>query len=146
MKINKIVASILALIISIIGFNAPALAAVTCPADSVNGTADSYAECNLPAVSGDDTLMNRLTIIINVITAVLGFVAVVVIILGGVSFMTSAGDPGKVTKAKSTILYGVVGLVVVLLAFAIVNFILSSMFGIGGAASPTAVTVTPTTT
>lgn len=68
--------------------------------------------------------------IINVVIGVIGFVAVVVIILGGVSYMTSAGDPGKVTKAKNTILYGVVGLIVALLAFAIVNFILNQMFGI----------------
>ena len=46
----------------------------------------------------------------------------------GISFATSQGDSGKVAKARNTILYGVVGLVVALLAFAIVNFVLSSVF------------------
>ena len=66
------------------------------------------------------------TIIYGVIT-VLGLVAVVVIIVGGVSYMTSTGDPGKIKKAKDTILYGVIGLVVCVLSFAIVNFVLNSI-------------------
>jgi multisubunit Na+/H+ antiporter MnhB subunit len=52
---------------------------------------------------------------------------VVVIILGGVQYTTSSGDPAKVKKAKDTILYGIIGLVVALLAYAIVNFVLSSL-------------------
>ena len=43
--------------------------------------------------------------------------------------MTSAGDPGKVKKAKDTILYGVIGLVVCVLAFAIVNFVIANIIG-----------------
>lgn len=50
------------------------------------------------------------------------------IIIGGFNFMTSAGDPGKVKKGKDTILYGIIGLVVALLAFAIVNFVLNGIF------------------
>ena len=50
------------------------------------------------------------------------------IVMGGISFATSQGDTAKVAKARNTILYGVVGLVVALLAFAIVNFVLNSIF------------------
>ena len=74
-------------------------------------------------------LMTTLQIIINVALGVIGFVAVVMIIMGGVQYTTSSGDTAKVTKAKNTILYGVIGLVIALLAFAIVNFILSNVFG-----------------
>ncbi len=62
--------------------------------------------------------------IINGIIGVLGIVAVVVIIVGGVSYMTSAGDSSKVKKAKDTILYGVIGLIIVMLSFAIVNWVI----------------------
>lgn len=62
--------------------------------------------------------------IINAIIGVLGIVAVVVIIYGGVQYMTSSGDSGKVKKAKDTILYGVIGLVICALAFAITNFVI----------------------
>jgi len=107
----------------------PVMAATgTCPPGSVKEGQTynkSIAECN---IKEDKSLMPTVNTIINVILGVLGLVAVVVIILGGVQYTTSAGDPGKVKKAKDTILYGIVGLVIALLAFAIINFILSSVF------------------
>lgn len=67
--------------------------------------------------------------IINAVVGVLALVCVIVIIIGGVNYMTSSGDAGKVKKAKDTILYGVIGLVVCVLAFAIVNFVISNIIG-----------------
>lgn len=78
-----------------------------------------------------NNLTNTLNTIINVIIGIVGFVAVAMIILGGISFITSQGDSAKVTKARNTILYGVVGLIVAILAFAIVNFVLGSVFNAG---------------
>lgn len=79
--------------------------------------------------SGQGTdLMDTLQQIINVALGLIGFVAVVMIILGGFQYITSSGDAAKVTKAKNTILYGIVGLVIALLAFAIVNFVLTNVF------------------
>lgn len=69
-----------------------------------------------------------ITKIINVALGIIGTIAVVMIILGGYQYTTSAGDSAKVTKAKNTILYGIIGLVVALLAFAIVNFVLVKLF------------------
>ena len=66
--------------------------------------------------------------ILNWIFGIIGIVAVVMVILGGFNLMTSSGDPGKVKKGKDTILYGIIGLVVDLLAFAIVNFVLNGIF------------------
>lgn len=93
------------------------------------GKIASLAQCNLDADAlKEKPLMERLSIIINVILSVLGIVAVIVIILGGFTYITSNGDAAKVTKGKNIILYGVIGLVVALLAFAIVNFVLGSVF------------------
>ena len=93
-----------------------------------NATLMSVAQCNM---NGDDIkgsdLMETVQTIITVVLGVLGIVAVVVIILGGVQYVTSSGDPGKVKKAKDTIMYGIIGLLVALLAYAIVNFVLSSV-------------------
>lgn len=72
-------------------------------------------------------LKDSVTSILNAVIGVLGIVAVIVIIIGGVTYMTSSGDAGKVKKAKDTILYGVIGLVVVALAFAIVNFVITNI-------------------
>ena len=75
----------------------------------------------------DNDLMGSVKGIINGVIGVLGVVCVVVMIIGGVNYMTSSGDTGKVKKAKDTILYGLIGLVVCVLAFAIVNFIISDI-------------------
>ena len=60
--------------------------------------------------------------ILNAIIGISGIIAAVFLIVGGVSFMTSAGDAGKITKAKQTIMYALIGLAICALAFAIVNF------------------------
>ena len=72
--------------------------------------------------------MGTVNIIINVVLGVLGLLAVVVIIYGGFMYTTSAGDSSKVKKAKDTIMYGIIGLVIALMAYSIVNFILSNVF------------------
>ncbi len=76
-----------------------------------------------------DTFSSSFQGILNAVIGVLALVAVVVMIVGGVSYMTSSGDAGKVKKAKDTILYGLIGLVVCVLAFAIVNFVISQIIG-----------------
>lgn len=81
--------------------------------------------------STDSNLTGNITNILNAIIGVLGIVAVVVIIIGGVGYMTSSGDAGKVKKAKDTILYGIIGLIVVALSFAIVNFVIGNIIGNG---------------
>lgn len=81
---------------------------------------------------GGDDLNVAIINIINAVIGVLGLVCVVVIIIGGVGYMTSSGDAGKVKKAKDTILYGIIGLVICILAFAIVNFVISNILK-GGA-------------
>ena len=65
------------------------------------------------------------TNIVNTIIFLIGSVAVIMIIVGGLKYVTSAGDSSAVSGAKNTILYAVVGLVVAAMAYAIVNFVLS---------------------
>ena len=77
-----------------------------------------------PVGDGNSDLMSSITGILNGIIAALGIVAVIVIIIGGIGYMTSTGDPGKIKKAKDTILYGLIGLIVVALALVIVNFVI----------------------
>ena len=76
---------------------------------------------------GADLVTTTIPNIINIIIGVLAIVAVVVMIIGGITYMTSSGDAGKVKKAKDTILYGVIGLVVCALAYAIVNWVIGGL-------------------
>jgi len=77
--------------------------------------------------ANNNDLQGNVIAILNAVIGVLSFVCVVVIIIGGVTYMTSSGDTSKVKKAKDTILYGIIGLVVCVLAFAIVNFVISNI-------------------
>ncbi len=85
----------------------------------------------LTDVADDNTLETDVKTILSAIIGVLGFVCVVVMIIGGVNYMTSSGDSGKVKKAKDTILYGLIGLIVCVLAFAIVQFVIGTILGGG---------------
>lgn len=68
----------------------------------------------------------RVQVIINTILMVLGIVAVIVIIIGGFRYVTSQGDENGVKQGKNSIIYAVVGLVIAMLAFVIVNFFVFS--------------------
>ncbi len=57
----------------------------------------------------------------------IGIVAVVLIVYAGVQYVTSEGDPGKTQTAQRTITYAIIGLIVVLMAAVITNFIIGSM-------------------
>ena len=74
-------------------------------------------------------LIASITTILNAIIGVLGIVCVIVMIIGGINYMTSAGDTEKVKKGRNTILYGLIGLVICVLAFAIVNFVIANILG-----------------
>ena len=64
---------------------------------------------------------------INWVIGVAGIVCVIYIVVGGVGYMTSAGDVGKLQRAKNTILYAIIGLIIVALSFAITNFVISRL-------------------
>lgn len=63
----------------------------------------------------------------NTILYIVGIVAVIMLIIGGIKYVISGGDSKKVTDAKNTVLYAIIGLVVAFLAFAIVNFVISAL-------------------
>ena len=77
--------------------------------------------------SGGEDLVESITTILNAIIGVLGLVCVIVIIMGGITYMTSSGETEKVKKGRNTILYGLIGLVICVLAFAIVNFVIGNI-------------------
>lgn len=95
------------------------------------GGATGQAKTGVDNVNpGAETDLNKMiSTILNVVFGVVGIVAVIMIIIGGISYTTSQGDSQKTQKAKNTIMYGLIGLVVVLLAFAIVNFVLNGLMG-----------------
>ena len=68
--------------------------------------------------------------IVNGILYFVGILSVIMLIWGGILYTTSSGDSNKVTTAKNTIMYAVIGLVVAIFAYAIVNFVLTTSRGV----------------
>ena len=66
--------------------------------------------------------------LINVVLTLLGIVAVIIVLLGGFKWMTAAGNEDKVAEAKKLLGAGVIGLVIILAAWGISRFVLSSLF------------------
>lgn len=69
------------------------------------------------------------TTVINVLLFIIGAISVIMLIIGGIRYTTSAGNSNAVTGAKNTIMYAIIGLVVAFLAFAIVNWVLAALNG-----------------
>lgn len=81
------------------------------------------------AAAGCEQTIKEVPTVVNTIvgsvTGIVGLLAVVFIIVGAIQYITSSGDAAKVNKAKNTILYSVIGLVLALLSYAIANFVIS---------------------
>ena len=124
-KLSKIIAAIFIGILSL-GIISPTYATSICENDNVS---DEVRAANGCSGTGADVaeLPDVVVNILNGIIAASGLIAVVFVIIGGVQYMTSAGDPGKTKKAKDTILYAVIGLIICVLAFAIVNFVIKNI-------------------
>ena len=67
------------------------------------------------------------TTIVNVLLFIIGAVSVVMLIYGGIRYTTSGGNANNVTAAKNTIMYAIIGLVIAIFAFAIVNFVVGEL-------------------
>lgn len=82
---------------------------------------------NVNDVGGNRTAEDVFRGVFNGVLGVIGMICVIVIIIGGIQYMTSTGDPGKVKKGKDTIMYGIIGLVIVAFSAVIVNFVISTI-------------------
>jgi len=74
--------------------------------------------------SKNDNATSLIGTLINVLLFITGALSVVMLIVGGIFYVISSGDAGKVAKAKNTVMYSIVGLVISLVALAIVNWVL----------------------
>jgi hypothetical protein len=92
--------------------------------DALNKT-----DCEADTTKGAENVNKMITTIINIFSVLVGIVSVIMIIWGGFKYVTSGGDSGNVTSAKNTIIYAVIGLVVVALAQFIVQFVLEKVTG-----------------
>jgi hypothetical protein len=86
-------------------------------------------DSNCSTQDGTQNVNKVIKDVINFFSAIVGIVSVIMIIYGGFKYVTSGGDSGNVTGAKNTIIYAVIGLVIVAMAQFIVQFVLDKAIG-----------------
>ena len=88
---------------------------------------DAGAIKSNPDVCNDSGVEVVIQFIINGVIFAISVIAIVMIVLGAIAYAASKGDPAKVKRGRDTMLYGIIGLIVALLAFMIVNFALTAL-------------------
>jgi hypothetical protein len=91
--------------------------------DLVNGLAQvSPPDISpLPQTTADSI---RIRTVLTIVFTTLGAISVLMIVIGGIKYSGSQGDPQGISKAKGTIIYAIVGLIVAIMAVSIVDFVL----------------------
>ncbi len=90
--------------------------------------------CGIDSASASGKLTGIIKTIINIVSVIVGVVAVIMIVFGGLKYITSGGDSSNVSSAKNTIIYAIIGLVIVALAQFIVRFVLDKSINAGNGA------------
>jgi len=122
---NKAVGLAMALFVltPVFAFSLPALAAP----DVWNGSGVNGADFAAKTTLGNVDLRTTVANTIRVIIGFLGIIAVVIILIGGFKWMTAGGNEDKVGEAKKLLVAGLIGLVIILMAYAIAAFVLSQL-------------------
>ena len=134
--IQKIKTFMMTAILSLATFGAPLVPATVAIAQENNTEAglcrgsqlDLTADCSggVGTDEGQENVNSLVTTAINLFSWIIGIISVVMIMVGGVKYITSQGSSDSVSGAKNTILYAVIGLIVVALAQLIVRFVLGT--------------------
>jgi hypothetical protein len=119
----------------------PLMVPVAASADITNSLCGGILAANGNDASGNCTtantdtagnsLANLASAIINIFSIIVGVISVIMIIVGGFRYVTSGGESNNVSGAKNTIIYAIIGLVIVALAQFIVKFVLSKISNTG---------------
>src|ERR1700722_10526335 len=98
----------------------PVLAAASFPPSLYQGICDAQGNCNITNAS---QILLVLANAIRIAMAVAGALAVIFIIVGGIFYVISAGNPSNIKRAKDILTNAIVGLIITGLAYTIVTFI-----------------------
>jgi len=87
----------------------------------------AVGSCKSDVQAGTQGINKVIKDVINIFSIIVGVISIIMIIYGGFQYVSSGGDSGKVGNAKNTIIYAIIGLVVVALAQFIVQFVLDRL-------------------
>jgi len=104
----------------------PAVALADTPKSIVCQTIEAGSDCK--STPKDSTsLTDVIKAVVNILSYLVGVVAVIMVIVSGFKYVTAAGDSSKVSSAKNTLIYAIVGIVIVALSQSIVKFVLNKI-------------------
>jgi cytochrome bd-type quinol oxidase subunit 2 len=119
-------------------FALPTIVLADAKTDVCQGIALTGADCS---TSADPQVDKTIKLVINILSIIVGVAAVIMIIIGGLKYITSQGEGSNTAGAKNTILYAIIGLVIVALAQVIVVFVLNK--AVQTTSCPAGQTLTP---
>jgi len=126
MNVMKRIRVLVAAFAVVLGLNglvpAVALAAAPTPQSSVCGALGAGSNCSTPP--NTVSINSVITATVNILSFVIGVVAVIMIMVAGFKYITANGDGNSVTSAKNTIVYAIIGLVIAALSQSLVRFVL----------------------
>ncbi len=134
-KLKKIILTASALSLLATPMLAPALVSAQTVSQGIqsnicggtNASASDNSGCN--TAQANSQVSTIMTNVINFFSLLVGIVAVIMIIIGGFQYVMSNGDSGKISTAKNTIIFALVGLIIVAMAQFIVHFVLGKIAG-----------------
>lgn len=81
------------------------------------------------ANTGPSSVPEVVTNVINILLYIVGAASVIMLIVGGIRYIMSQGDQAAISAAKNTILYAIIGVIVAIIAYAVVNWVINDIFG-----------------
>jgi len=124
--------SLLAFILALNLIAVPAFLVSPIPAQAAEGNLNLWGNYSPNSFSNETGLGQRdpreiVARVVRIILGFLGVIAVIIILLGGFKWMTAGGNEEKVTEARKLIVSGIIGLVIVMAAFGIAQFVINSL-------------------
>ncbi len=108
----------------VIGLGSTAVLSPQVAAINVFDQCTNDAEAAVCKAQKTDDPQSMIQIVINILLTIIGIIAVIMIVVGGIRYTLSNGNASQLKEAKDTILYAVIGLIIAIMSYAIVNFVL----------------------
>ena len=124
MKRIRLFLAALALLLGVGGMVPAVVASADTPSGTVCSSLTNSADCIQSPPGGSISLNKVLRAVVLILSVLVGIVAVIMIMISGFKYTTAGGDSNKVSSAKNTLIYAIIGLVIVALAQGIVQFVL----------------------
>ncbi|MFA6919158.1 MAG: hypothetical protein WC244_03570 [Patescibacteria group bacterium] len=126
---KKFIAGLLTLAIAVTMIGLPFVAGASTDLNTADENLNSFQTAS---GLGDADLSTMIGTLVKAILSLLGVVAILIVLYGGFKWMTAAGDEGKVDGAKKLIISGIIGIIIVVAAYAIASFVLSAIQNAAG--------------